>query len=226
MADPPEQGHPTRRAGVGIGWRQDEFFEEINLRPAYHDLLDPETGYAPDAQIEFMAAKLRHYEKHNQFRLEQLTLLDIISLSPMDALFKRYSWKVGLRWDTVRHEDCRYCGNLHFNAGPGVALETHLFRREVYFAFAEVDANYSHAFEGNYRIGGGGTVGMLADLTERWKVLLSATYLRYPLGEHSDNTKFSFQQRLTLTKNCAVRVELNHLDRRDNEVMLTMQAYF
>ena len=225
-AAPPEQGHLTRRAGVGFGWRQDGFFEEVNLRPAYHDLLDPAAGYSPNAQIEFMAIKLRHYEKHNQFRLERLALLDIISLSPMDSLFTRPSWKVNASYDTVRREGCGYCGNVNFNVGPGAAVETRWLRREVYFAFAEFDANYSHAFEKNYRVGGGGTVGLLADVTERWKILLSATYLRYPLGEHSDNTKYSFQQRYTLSKDWAVRLELNHLERRDNEVMVTMQAYF
>lgn len=226
IADPPERGHPTRRAGVGAGWRQDEFFEEINLRPAYHDLLDPETGYTPHAQIEFLSLKLRHYEKRNQFRLERLTLLDIISLSPIDMLFTRPSWRVGLRWETVRREGCRLCGNFNFNAGPGAALETRWLRREVYFAFAELDANYSHAFEENHRVGGGGTVGILANLTERWRFLISATYLRYPLGQQSDNTRFSFQQSYTLSRNWAVRVELNHFERRDNEALIAVQGYF
>ncbi|TLY19977.1 MAG: hypothetical protein E6K67_03445 [Nitrospirae bacterium] len=176
--------------------------------------------------LEFLAAKLRHYEKHNQFRLERLAVVDIISLSPMDSLFKRPSWKVGLTWETVRRGGCRYCGNLNFNVGPGIAVETRWLRREVYFAFAELDANYSHAFEENHRVGGGGTVGVVVDLTERWTSLLSATYLRYALGEHSDNTKYTFQQRYTLSKDWAIRLELNHFERRDNEVMVTMQAYF
>jgi hypothetical protein len=226
ISGPPEQGHATRRLGIGAGWRQDEFFEEINFRPAYHDLLDPEPGYNPDAQIQFMDIKLRHYEKHDQYRLERLTLLDILSLSPMDTLFTRPSWKVSTRFETVRREGCRYCGNFNFNVGPGAALETRWIRREVFFAFAELDANYSHAYDENHRVGGGGTAGLLADLTERWRILLSASYLRYPLGEKSDNTKFSFQQRYTISKNFAMRLEFNHFERRDNEVLMTMQGYF
>jgi hypothetical protein len=96
----------------------------------------------------------------------------------------------------------------------------------VYFAFAELDANYSHAFEENHRVGGGGTVGILADLADRWKILLTATYLRYPLGDQSDNTKYSFQQRFTLFNNWALRVELNHFERRDNELAVSVQTYF
>jgi hypothetical protein len=223
---PPEQGHPTRRVGLGFGWRQDEFFEEFNLRPAYHDLLDPHAGFRSDAQIEFMSLKLRHYEKHNQFRLERLTVLDILSLSPIDRLFQPPSWKVHVGWETLRREGCRYCGGANFNVGPGAAMETRWLRREVFFAFAELDVNYSHAFEENHRVGGGGSIGMLMDLTDRWRMLISASYLRYPLGDVSDNTKYSFQQRYTLFKNWAIRLELNHFERHDNEALVTVQSYF
>jgi hypothetical protein len=226
IAPPPERGHPTRRVGIGAGWRQDEFFEEISLRAAYHDLLDPEEGHSPDAQIQFLAAKLRHYERRNQFRLERLAVLDILSLAPMDRLFQRPSWKVSATFETVRRPGCTYCGNFNFNVGPGIALESHVLRREVSFAFAEIDANYSHALEENHRVGGGGTVGMLADVAERWKILLTATYLRYPLGDQSDNTKYSFQQRFTLFENCTIRLELNHFERRDNEVAISVHTYF
>lgn len=226
VAAPPEKGHLTRRAGLGFGWRQDEFFEEFNLRAAYHDLLDPETGYSPYSQIEFLGAKLRHYEKHDEFRLERFTILDILSLAPMDRLFQRLSWKVHVGWETLRREGCRYCGGANFNVGPGAAVETRWLRREVYFAFAEFDANYSHAFEENHRIGGGGSVGMLVDVTDRWRILISAGYLRYPLGDLSDNTKYSFHQRYTLFKNCTIRLELNHFERRDNEALFTALWYF
>ncbi len=48
----PESGHRTSRAGMGVGWRNDDTYEEVSLRAAYHDLLDPEPGYTPGAQIE------------------------------------------------------------------------------------------------------------------------------------------------------------------------------
>ncbi|MEK7269088.1 MAG: DUF4105 domain-containing protein, partial [Nitrospirota bacterium] len=65
FAAAPEQGHKTSRAGLGAGWRNDELFEELTVRAGYHDLLDPEIGYTPDAQIELLALSLRHYEKRD-----------------------------------------------------------------------------------------------------------------------------------------------------------------
>ncbi|OLD41384.1 MAG: hypothetical protein AUI21_02210, partial [Nitrospirae bacterium 13_1_40CM_2_62_10] len=226
FTDRPELGHNTSRAGLGAGWRQDEFFEELTVRAGYHDLLDPDTGFTPGSQIELLSFSLRHYDKRDQSRLERFKLADIVSLTPMDALFKSPSWKISAGYDTVNRHDCRYCGNAYLNGGIGATVETHWVRHEMYFAFTELDANYSHAFEQNHRVGGGGTVGLLADLTERWKILLSTTYLRYPVGEDSDNWRVSFQQRLTLQKDLALRLEFNHLDRHDNEAVLSVQVYF
>ena len=221
----PELGHQTSRVGLGSGWRQDEFFEELSVRAGYHDLLDPGIGYTPGAQIEVMSFSFRHYNRRDQTRLERFKLMDIVSLSPMDSLFKPPSWKISAGYETVNRPDCRYCGNLNVNGGAGAVTETRWLRHEMYFAFAELDANYSHAFDENHRVGGGGTVGLLADLTERWKILLSGTYLGYPLGERSDEVRASVQQRYTLMKDLALRLEFNHR-RRDNEAMLSVQLYF
>jgi hypothetical protein len=211
---------------MGLGWRNNELFEEINVRAGYHDLLDPGKGYQPDAQIELLSAALRHYERSDQVRLERLTLANIISLSPMDALFKAPSWKVNIGIDSVRHNSCAYCSTGLFNAGIGAAVETHVLGREVFFAFAEVESAYGHAYEEHHRIGAGGTVGLTATVTERWKMLLSTTYLKFPLGEKSDDWRISFGQRYTLTQNLALRVEFHHRDHRDNEAVFFLHTYF
>jgi hypothetical protein len=229
FTSPPEEGHKTSRAGLAVGSRNGTLFEELAVRAGYHDLLDPEPGYTPDAQIEILAAKVRHYHDLNQTRLESLTVADIVSLSPMDALFQRPSWKVGGGLQTVRptrsDADCHFCSNLNFNGGIGGALERHWVGREVFFAFAEVDANYGPGYVEDHRVGGGGTLGMLTALTDRWKILLSSTYLRFPLGDRSEDWRYSFQQRYTLQRNLAVRMELNHRY-RDDEALFTVQAFF
>jgi hypothetical protein len=78
----PDQGHKTMRAGLGVGWREGEFFNEANFRLAFHDLLDPEYGYTPGAQIQALGVTLRHYSRSDHTRIEKFILLDILSLSP------------------------------------------------------------------------------------------------------------------------------------------------
>ena len=221
----PDLGHGTSRAGIGAGWRNDRAFEEINIRAAYHDLLDPEAGYTPDAQIEVLSAALRHYHNDSQARLERFTALNMISLAPMDSLFQAPSWKLALGMNTIAHGGCQLCTNGYLNGGLGGAVESHVLGRQVWYAMAEVEADASKAYEQSHRVGGGGTVGLLADITERWKLLATGSYLRYALGEKSEDIRWSVGQRYTLTTNLAFRVEYNHRS-HDNDVLATLHWYF
>lgn len=221
----PDLGHGTSRIGIGAGWRNHRAFEETNIRAAYHDLLDPEPGFTPDAQIEIMSLSLRHYHHQSQARIERFSPINIVSLAPMDSLSQLPSWKVNVGMQTIRHHGCTLCSNGVANVGFGAAAESQLFKREVYFAFAEAEANYSRAYEERHRVGGGGTVGMLADVTDRWKLMVSGSYLRYALGDKSDDIRWYAGSRYTLSQNWALRLEYNHRD-RDNDLAFSVQAFF
>ncbi|MEK6804835.1 MAG: DUF4105 domain-containing protein [Nitrospirota bacterium] len=221
----PESGHKTSRASLGVGWRNDDSYEEVGVRMAYHDLLDPEPGYTPDAQIEVGSLSVRHYNRADQTRIERATLANVLSLSPIDSLFHAPSWKLNIGMQTIKHGTCDLCSNWNLSGGIGAATDTHLLRREVWFAFAEVEGNYSRAYAERHRIGGGASVGFYADLTERWRMLASTTYLRYALGETSDDLRWSVAQRYTVAQNWALRMEYNHRN-HDNDVLFTVQAFF
>jgi hypothetical protein len=221
----PDLGHSTSRASVGAGWRNNDTFEELSLRAAYHDLLDPEIGHTRDAQVEIASVSVRHYNRADQTRVERATLVNMMSLSPMDSLFHGPSWKINAGMNTIRFDNCQLCSNGVVNGGIGAAVESHLLKREVVFAFAEVEANYSRAYQEHHRVGGGGTVGLLADLTDRWKLMASGTYLSYALGDQSDDVRWFVGQRYTMSQNWALRLEYNHRD-RDNDVVFSMQAFF
>jgi len=225
FAKQPELGHNTSRVSVGAGWRNNSAFEEQTIRAGYHDLLDPEIGYTPNAQIEIASVTVRTYNRHNQTRLERATLANVVSLSPIDSVFHAPSWKINVGMNTIRFGSCQLCSNGVVNGGIGAAAESHWLKREVVFAFAEAEANYSHAYAEDHRVGGGGTVGLLADLTDRWKLMASGTYLRYALGDKSDDFRWFVGQRFTLLQNLALRLEYNHRD-RDNDVLFSFQAFF
>ncbi len=221
----PDLGHGTSRVGIGAGWRNNRAFEEVNVRAAYHDLLDPEFGYTPNAQIEVMSFTFRHYQDRSQARVERFSPINIISLAPMDSLSKTPSWKVNLGMNTIAYRDCQLCTNGYLNGGIGGAVESHLMGRQVYYAMAEVEGDVSSAYEENHRIGGGGSFGVLTDITDRWKLMASSTYLRYALGDKSDDWRWFVGQRISLFSNLAFRVEYNHRS-HDNDVLATVQLYF
>jgi hypothetical protein len=222
---PPEQGHNIMRAGLGFGWREGEPFSELNFRLAFHDLLDPEYGYTPDAQIEALGISLRHYPDSHHTRIERLTVVNIVSLSPVNALFQSPSWKIATGFKTLRHEGCLYCRVGNLDGGIGIAAESALLKREVYFGFAELAAEYGSVLDKGYRVGGGATAGVLVDVTERWKMGLSATFMNFASGDKSGEWRTSAQQRFTLSKNFAVRFDFNQRA-RTQEYLLNLQAYF
>jgi hypothetical protein len=221
----PDQGHKTMRAGLGVGWREGEFFNEANFRLAFHDLLDPESGYTPGAQIQALGLTLRHYSRSDHTRIENFTLLDILSLSPVDALFASPSWKINASLDTIQHHNCRFCRIGNLNAGIGMAAESSWLNREVYFGLAELSTEVGRVFHGNHRVGGGLTVGATAGITDRWKFALSGSYLNFPLGDKSDEWRLSAQQRYTLKRNFDLRFDFNHRA-QTQELVLNLQAFF
>jgi hypothetical protein len=221
----PDQGHKTMRAGLGVGWREGEFFNEAMFRLAFHDLLDPEYGYTPGAQIQALGLTLRHYSRSDHTRIEKFTLLDILSLSPVDALFASPSWKITAALDTIQHHNCRFCRIGNLNAGIGVATESSWSNREVYFGLAELVSEVGPVFHGNHRLGGGLTVGAMADITERWKLAVSGSYLNFPVGDRSDEWRISAQQRYSLQKNLALRFDFNQRH-GTQELLLNLHAFF
>ncbi len=225
FAKQPELGHKMHRVAIGGGWRNNDTFEEVTFRGGYHDLLDPEVGYTPDAQIEMASITVRHYNRADQTRVERATLLNLLSLSPIDSVFHAPSWKLNVGMNTIRHRDCQLCSNGFFNSGIGGAKEMRLLKREVLFAFGEVEANVSGAYDEMHRVGGGGTVGMLADITDRWKMMATGSYVRFPLGDKSDDFRWYIGSRFTIAQNWAVRLEYNHRS-YDNDVLFSVQAYF
>ncbi len=221
----PELGHKPARVGVGGGYRNDEFFEEVNLRAGYHDLLDPDLGYPPYSQIVLASVALRHYNQRSRTRVEKATFADIISLTPVDRLITAPSWKFRFELNTLKFEDCRYCANMNMNGGVGIAREFNPLVPVLIFAIPEFDANYSQAYDGNYRVGGGGSIGFILRLTTRWKIFAQGSYIGYPIGDSSDARLAHVGQRFDLMKNLALRMEFNRRP-KDSEGLFQLNIYF
>src|SRR5439155_285603 len=66
--------------------------------PSYHDLMDPDGGYARAAQTEFFDLAVRDYGTGIGPRLEDLRLVNIVSISPRNEFFRSLSWKIDAGW--------------------------------------------------------------------------------------------------------------------------------
>jgi hypothetical protein len=65
----------------------------------------------------------------------------------------------------------------------------------------------------------------LADITERWKIGFSGTYLNFPAGDKSAEWRFGAQQRYTLSQNFALRFDFNQRA-RIQEYVFNLHGYF
>lgn len=230
LSTPPELGHGSARVRIGMGQNQDEFFEEISIRPAYHDLLAKETGYAKDSQILFFEATARYYDETKRARLDQFKVIDIISLTPYDPLFRKKSWRLSLGLDTLRDPDCSYCHSFKGNYGIGFAYRgpAQLEFNEaplLLYTLLQVEGELSGRLNPDYRLGGGAVIGAILDAGDRWRIHLAGSYLNFPLGHQSDYYKIGLDQRYLISRNIDIRVELSTLNSR-KESVAAVNYYF
>ncbi|MDA0902502.1 MAG: DUF4105 domain-containing protein, partial [Proteobacteria bacterium] len=93
----PVFAHDTKRISLLYGhnhFRKE--FVQLNLRPAYHDLMDNGNGFLKGAQINLMDLGLRYYHQSDSFRLNHLNIVDIKSYSARSFLFKPLSWELNI----------------------------------------------------------------------------------------------------------------------------------
>ncbi|MFN8641009.1 MAG: DUF4105 domain-containing protein [Candidatus Binatia bacterium] len=208
----PDQGHAANRFHLGTGVRDGQYYVEAGIRPAYHDLLDPGGGYTPGAEIDFMDLLVRYYTKARDARVERFTLIDITSLSPLDAFFRPISWTVGTGLDNrllPETDDAlreRYVWHSH--GGPGVALAP--WPHALLYGFAEAIVDWSPALEEDHAIGPAGRIGLFAGPAgDRWRAHLYGSVTGFVLGDTSQQYRGGLDLRVTLTPQMALRAGIS-----------------
>ena len=221
----PETGHASRRVGIGSGQRDGAAFVELNARASYHDLLEPDAGYTPDAQIELLSIAVRRYADSGRLALDRLTLLDITSLPPINGLTLQPAWRIHAGWESYPRPDCRDCVAFSLGGGLGLAAETRWPWRTVWFALPGLAFAYGDAFADDYRAGPGLTVGALLQPAARWKVLAGADWLDYRLGETGTATRAVVRQNLALDRDWSLGLDWRYLE-GIHEFGIGLRVYF
>lgn len=195
----PETGHETSRVAVGGGVRKGKGFIELGVQPQFHSLLDPDHGYLRGAQIKFFDTTVRQYFSPDKLRLEKLHILDILSLAPRDIFFRPLSWKVmtGLERRMLRDGSDRLVYRL--NSGGGYAVTSPF--GGIWYGFAELDVQAGDGIRARVTAGPGIRIGGIEQLTDWWKVHLSANGFIYKLGDDRTSIELTAAQNFRLTRN-------------------------
>lgn len=224
-ATQPESGHDSARAGLGIGQQSGNRFLELSARASYHDLLEPDAGYTPDAQIEGLSLAVRYYPTTQQWRLNRLTVLDITSLPPIDALAPRPAWRIHAGWEPYPLPTCPTCTAFNLSGGAGIAAETGWPWRTVWFGLPTVAFDYGSEFASDHRAGFGLMAGAVLQPTVRWKILADASWLDYRLGATGSALRATLRQHLALSRDWALRADWRSLE-GSQEFAVGLLVYF
>lgn len=197
---PPESGHGSQMLAVAGGQYDRNDFGELTYRLTYHDLLDNARGYLPGAQIEGLGVTLRSTDFGDP-KLENLTVVNIRSLSPRDEFDKPISWYVdgGLEraW-AGRRRLVRY-----LQGGAGGSWR---FGGLQPYLLASLRLENNSDFASLVTPGGGAEVGMLYH-AGRWQWQLSSAGHYFTNGVFRDHSRLALQYALTREQGLRAQVE-------------------
>ena len=195
----PESGHSSSKFAAGAGVRRGEGYAELEMQLALHSLLDPDQGFLRGSQIQFLDTVLDYRLPAEEVRLRSLHLVDIFSITPRDVFFKPMSWKVNTGLDTEVQGNGRDFLVYRLNAGGGFAISS--WRGGIWYALGEIDLNAARELRAGVSAGPGLEFGALEQITDWWKLHLSASGFLYRLGDDRTAFKVSAGQNFRLTQN-------------------------
>ena len=223
----PDEGHAGNRAHISTGYDGKSAFMEIAHRWAYHDLYDNADGFVKGAEVEFIKSALRYYPTKNQLKLEQLELINLTSLSNYHSFMKPFSWQVALGLQSIRFENQQrhLVGRLKIGGGISYypSSNTLLSINILSSIFL------SPKFRQFTAIGMGADLRLHYDPIPAWRIAFNANVLHYLQGRHTISYHYQLKQRLRLSKNQALTLDLNRkkeFSTPDFSAQLAWQFYF
>ena len=203
----PDDIHGTSRFWTGLGVRDGDAFVEVGWRPAFSDLIDTDFAPGQGTEIEFLSSRFRWIPDANRFTLERLDLIDILSLSPRDAFFSPYSWKLSAGLDRRLGPADDRTTVFRLATGAGVTYE--VAGLGLVYGLLDPRLLLGGGLPENHAIGMGAVAGVLREIRPGWKAHLSGGARYFPIGHDHAAMAASLNQNLAVTKNTAIHLGLS-----------------
>ncbi len=227
----PDEGHEAAMVSTAGGYRDDRSYVDFRLRPTFHTLMDREGGYPRHMQIRFFDVNLRYSPEQASVRLEEVTLIEALSLSPRGEVFEPVAWhfSAGLATRRTKDEgDLEDAAVARTDIGIGLAAEPLTGVHFYGLTTATLDAGPE--LEKDVSFAPGARAGLYYTWPgDRVKSHLFGDYRAYLLGDVSHVVRAGTQQRLVLSRNTAVVAEgtFNRAEGEDHlQGELSLQFHF
>ncbi len=224
----PDQGHPSSRLIFGAGSDKKSNFFDLSWRPAYHDLLDSDKGHVAGAQINFLETRLRFDDYTNKINIQQLTLIDIYSVTPHTQDFNALSWKFNtglerLPLDNVSDNSLPYT----VNSGAGRTWSVNKDLR--IFALLEGTLILHKNLDNYFSLAAGPGLGLLWKLNPQWKLWLNGRMQRYGINLNMTYLDYSLNQSFSFSRDMALRLNMKRSGAENNlgnEISINLHVYY
>jgi hypothetical protein len=222
----PERGHKTGRIGVSAGRMEGTGIQQLSLRAALHDLSEDPRGYIPNSQLEMAHLVVRRDDRAKKTYVDKMTLVDILSLSPMDRWVRHPSWKFFMGWDNARDLPLapEHRGHVTMNGGTGAAWDNSTLGQKSFYTFIDGDAGTGGVFRRNYRLGVGATTGILWELSSKIRLRVEVGWMRHFSGEIGSFSHVSATPSVRLGRNWDTRAVIRRTGRR-RECLVSLNRY-
>lgn len=222
----PLETHPSKLLGVSAGNLDDKNYYELNIRPAYHGLLDPDKGYIQGQTINFLDLSFRQIENQD-FKLNELNILDINSFSLKNSFLKPISWKLytGLnRQDSPnKKQDLIYQNKLLFGTSSKITDNS------LTSILLGINSKLNTHFEDNNATGASFNFNHLFNLNDNFRFNSKIEVSRFLLGEMHSSVNFSNELRIKIEKNLDLSISFSRVkDIKDyyNDYNLGLKLFF
>lgn len=166
----PDLGHYAYRVGTSAGLmkrgsRDGKYYQELQFRFAYHDLLNDDTGFTPFSEVLVGSFSFRTIPGERDFLFEEARLASIVALSPWTRVEKPASWKVLVGYLPAKDVGCdpasRNCKVVHLEGGGGLSVFLDPGQRALAYALVKYQLEIGGALPRDFRSTPGGELGLL-----------------------------------------------------------------
>lgn len=204
----PHLGHGSRRLSLGAkGSQTGNDGILLGWKNALHDRTDLITGYPEYASISFGDFQFGYSRPRQKLELEDFTMFEVISYSPLSLFSRSFSWRVKLGAEKIKDENCIDCHGGVFSGGAGYTLAFSKAPMITGFLGLRGAGYYIPHAEKNHFITGGGPS---AELRFRWKdqfiTTLEGWYRMNFEGDERDFQEITFKTQYSWNRNWAFQV--------------------
>jgi len=215
-----DEGHFTHRVTVALGQQNNDEFIDLQMRMAYHELMDLPDGFIRGGQIEMGALTLRGINKHARsgseegeafaLQLQRFSIINILSLGSRDHFQQPISWRVNTGFDRFILEGSDLFA--HLDVGGGYSFDVDFGDEQSttdlgqVYGLLEARLKASGQFDDGYQLSAGAQVGWLYQGSQ-WQMNVYGSWLPSVLGEDFDYQDTVLALGSKLDKNVQLRLE-------------------